>query len=337
MGHEKVTPKKLGEQRGDRLRFSVIIPTFNREKYVVRALDSILAQSGEQPEILVIDDGSTDRTAEVLRPYQDQIRYFHTKNQGVSAARNLGIEKASHEWIGFLDSDDEYLPNYMNTQRNNILANPECYMHMMNSFQVDLQGRKVNTFQDNPSPIPASHEVFKPSDPFWFVLKNHLYYLQPTVMRKSALIAAGMFNREISIAEDLDLVARVARQGPIALYNPPMVAIYRREENKQNLTEQIFSHGIRSQDVLGGIYRNLLAMPDLTERQEKLLRSLYAANRRAVGNLYLRKGMRERTIASYYQGWRVDHSWRSALRMLLAFLPKRIVLKTIRKEWNVNP
>ena len=337
MGHEKATPKGLSDQRGDRTRFSIVVPTYNREKYVVRALDSILAQSGERPEILVIDDGSTDHTGEALRPYQSHIKYFYTQNRGVSAARNLGIEKASHEWIGFLDSDDEYLPNYLSTQRDNIRSNPECCMHMMNSFQVDLRGRKVNTFQDNPSPVPASHAVFKPSDPFWFVLKNHLYYLQPTVMRKSALIAAGMFNKDISIAEDLDLVARVARQGAIALYNTPMVAIYRREENKQNLTEQIFSHGIRSQDVLGGIYRNLLSMPELTEKQAKLLRSLYAANRRAVGNLYLRKGMRKRTIASYYHGWQVDHSWKSALRLFLAFLPKSIVLKTIRKEWNVNP
>ncbi|MDH3349717.1 MAG: glycosyltransferase [Desulfobulbaceae bacterium] len=337
MGHNNNTLKNNKPEKSEKSFFSVIVPTYNRAKYVVRTIESILAQTEEKPEIIVIDDGSTDNTAEALKLYQTKIKYYYTENKGVSAARNLGIKNASADWIAFLDSDDEWLPNYLATQKQNIENHPECCMHMMNSWQINFQNKKINTFEDNPCSIPAKHALYKPNDPFWFVLKNHLYYLQPTVIRKSTLFATAMFNEKINIAEDLDLIARVAIQGPMAIYNTPLVSIYRREENNINLTKQIFTNGIHSQNVLGEIYNSLLTIPELKHIQKKLLRTLYAANRRAVGNLYLRKGSRRQTINSYWKAMQIDHSWRSATRLILALLPRNIALKTIGKEWNVTP
>jgi glycosyltransferase involved in cell wall biosynthesis len=92
-------------------RFAVIIPVFNGERFIGRAIDSVLAQSYRAQEIVVVDDGSTDRTREVVAGYGTQVRYIAHSNQGVSAARNLGAAAAVGEWLAFLDADDWYFPN----------------------------------------------------------------------------------------------------------------------------------------------------------------------------------------------------------------------------------
>ncbi|MDH3348194.1 MAG: glycosyltransferase family 2 protein [Desulfobulbaceae bacterium] len=333
--------EKLNQQLLDKRNkpfFSIIIPTYNRAKFVIHAIESIMTQSGNNFEVIVIDDGSTDNTAEALIPYRSRIKYFYTSNNGVSSARNFGIKKSTGDWIGFLDSDDEWLPGYLSRQRENIKAHPECCMHMMNSFQVDLSGKQVNTFKANCSPILAKHSVLKPEDPFCFSLENYLCYLQSTVIRKSSLLAAGMFNENLSMIEDLDLVARVALQGSMRLYNAPMAYIFRRKESHVHLSAQMRKNGIRTLDIFGEIYRNLLAIPGLNFKRRKLLRKLYGANRRAVGNLYISKvGSQSKAINHYWCAMQVDGSWRSAMRLFLAILPNNKITKTTFKEWDINP
>ena len=106
-------------------KISVIIPVYNAESTIKRAIDSVLAQSHPVDEIIVIDDGSTDNTAEIVRNYGDVIRYFYQKNTGLSGAMNYGIEKAKGEWITFLDADDEWLPGSVESHIKVIAKNPE--------------------------------------------------------------------------------------------------------------------------------------------------------------------------------------------------------------------
>ena len=97
-------------------KITVIIPTFNRELFVMRAIDSVLNQSFKDYEIVVVDDGSTDNTQSTVRRFGSKIRYIYQKNAGVSAARNTGIEAAACEWVAFLDSDDEWATEYLSWQ-----------------------------------------------------------------------------------------------------------------------------------------------------------------------------------------------------------------------------
>ena len=95
---------------------SVVIPTYNRSALITRALDSVLAQTVKPHEILVVDDGSTDDTASLVRKHYPAVQLIRQKNTGVSAARNAGITAATGEWVALLDSDDAWLPRKLERQ-----------------------------------------------------------------------------------------------------------------------------------------------------------------------------------------------------------------------------
>ena len=101
---------------------SVVIPNYNYGRYLSQAIDSVLAQSYSNMEIVVVDDGSTDNSEEVLRSYEDRVRWFRQENEGVSTARNFGVEKSHGALIAFLDADDVWLPNKLELQAERIIA-----------------------------------------------------------------------------------------------------------------------------------------------------------------------------------------------------------------------
>ena len=109
------------------MKISVIIPTFNRKKTIGRAIQSVKNQSLSPFEILIIDDGSKDGTEEWVKEKFQNIKYIYQNNQGVSSARNIGIENAYGDWVAFLDSDDEWLPNKLYEQVRSVESNPKIF------------------------------------------------------------------------------------------------------------------------------------------------------------------------------------------------------------------
>ena len=110
------------------MKVSVLIPTFNRQQYIVGAIQSVLAQNFDDMEIIVVDDGSTDHTEEVLQPYLPHIRYIRTENQGPARARNVGMQAAQGDYIAYLDSDDLYYPFKISIQAQILDARPDIGM-----------------------------------------------------------------------------------------------------------------------------------------------------------------------------------------------------------------
>jgi glycosyltransferase involved in cell wall biosynthesis len=109
--------------------FSIILPTYNRAWCLGNAIESVLAQTELRWELIVVDDGSTDRTAELVAQYVDRdqrVRLICQPNRGTGAARQTGIEHARGEWVTFLDSDDQYLPEHLEVRLQHILAHPTC-------------------------------------------------------------------------------------------------------------------------------------------------------------------------------------------------------------------
>ncbi|MHC5083841.1 MAG: glycosyltransferase family 2 protein, partial [Planctomycetota bacterium] len=107
------------------MKISVVIPAYNAEATVARAINSVLAQTRPADEIIVVDDGSTDNTAEVVRSFGEAVIFIQQENAGVSVARNKGIETATGDWIAFLDSDDEFLPDKLKLQCDHLVRNPD--------------------------------------------------------------------------------------------------------------------------------------------------------------------------------------------------------------------
>lgn len=124
------------------IKFSIIIPTYNRAHLISLPIESIISQSYKEWELIIIDDGSSDNTQQVVENYNDdRIKYFWQKNQERSTARNNGIDKATGDWICFLDSDDRYTPNYLEMLNKNIVK--DDYIIRTNMIYKDQSGQEV--------------------------------------------------------------------------------------------------------------------------------------------------------------------------------------------------
>ena len=124
-------------------KISVVITTYNRAALVIKAIESVLNQESNADEIIVVDDGSTDGTDRIIQDNFPQIKYLYQDNQGISAARNLGIMQARNPWIAFLDSDDEWLSDKLVKQRTALSANPDYKICHTDEIWI-RRGKRVN-------------------------------------------------------------------------------------------------------------------------------------------------------------------------------------------------
>ncbi len=199
---------------------SVIIPSYNRAKTIERAVNSVLAQTWKNLEVIVVDSESTDGTVEILAGYGDKIRVLRQKKEGPGAARNAGIRVARGEIIAFLDSDDEWLPEKMERQVKLMEAAKSagvtccvCNARMefitgpLNSFAAaDLDPEQREGIWINPAEVLTT---------------RFLFFNQVVAVRREALEQSGYFRQ--GIMEDYDLALRLALTGPWAFIADPLV------------------------------------------------------------------------------------------------------------------
>lgn len=200
------------------MRVSVVIPTYNRAATLPRAVESALRQSRPPYEVLVIDDGSTDETAEIIRNYGSPVRHVLQENAGASSARNRGIAEATGEWVAFLDSDDEWLPNKLADQLSILEQYPELCWGASRSIRVGADG--VETI----SPwLPRDQreideqgflEFFKPR------IRPYLFTTPGIIVKRSVFDRVGEFDTRIHYLEDFELWCRVALMYPTFAYSP---------------------------------------------------------------------------------------------------------------------
>ena len=173
-------------------RVSVIIPTYNREAFVVKAIRSAQNQSFQDHEIIVVDDGSTDQSRAALEPYRGSIRYIYEENSGASAARNVGVKADRGEWLAFLDSDVEWNPEYRSTQAQRAGEAPGVCMQTTNCLFIGLDGQTKSYFEIN-----GSRAEFKGQDylhfrgAFRFIIKHGPWQVGATIIHGDAIKRAG--------------------------------------------------------------------------------------------------------------------------------------------------
>ena len=198
------------------MKFSVIIPTYNRLLMLQRAISSVRNQTLKPAEIIVVDNASTDGTVEWLSQQDDITTCLHESNQGVSAGRNTGINKASSDWLAFLDSDDEWEPEK--------LAQQAAALGVDSALQVSHTAEKW--IRDGKS-IPVSIKLIKRSG--WIYPEClPLCVISPSsvVLHKEVFEKIGLFDESLPACEDYDLWLRVCADYPVSFVDEPLVIKY---------------------------------------------------------------------------------------------------------------
>ena len=185
---------------------SVIIPTFNRKQLLLEAVESVRSQTFQDWELLVIDDGSTDGTDQVLEPLIcDGIRCIRQEHSGVSAARNRGIRAARYDWIAFLDSDDYWHKQKLQQQVDTLEANPE-YLAVHTDEIWIRSGVRVN---------PRKHHQKRSGWMFHHCLRLCLISPSSILLHRSLLEESGLFDESFPVCEDYELWLRITARRPV--------------------------------------------------------------------------------------------------------------------------
>ena len=195
---------------------SIIIPTFNRCELLYRALNSVFKQTYSDYEVIVIDDGSTDDTAEMLQKNFTQVRYVFQSNKGVSAARNKGLELAKGRWIAFLDSDDEWLPQKLEKQISLLIAKLDYKICHTEEIWV-RNGIRVNQMKKHRK---TGGWIFPHCLPLCAMSPSSI------LIHRSVFDSIGNFDTSLPACEDYDLWLRITAKYPVLYMEEPQIKKY---------------------------------------------------------------------------------------------------------------
>ncbi len=228
---------------------SVIIPTFNRGWIIRDAVDSVLGQTYRDFELIVVDDGSSDRTADILREYGDRLRLVGQACRGVSAARNSGVRAANGRLLAFLDSDDLWLAGKLAEQVAFFEKTPSALICQTEEIWI-RNGMRVNPRKRHRKP---SGLIFRPS------LELCLVSPSAVMVRRELFDRVGLFDEELPACEDYDLWLRVSCRFPIHLIDQPLTV--KRGGHKDQLSRQDSLDKYRIQSLVKVIGSGQLTMP----------------------------------------------------------------------------
>ena len=319
-------------------QISVIIPTYNRERFVGKAIDSVMRQSFADLELIVIDDGSTDSTRQILEAYGATVRCIFQENAGVSSARNAGIKVAQGTWVAFLDSDDEWTKDYLSCQVAQIQKFPEAVAHIANAVTILPNGGRSSLFFETGLLDRFNREpclVFE--RPLRVIIEHAPWFLQSSIFCRDALIKAGLLDEELSIAEDLDIIARVALGGPVTFCRNELVEVYRREESIVNLGAQSLRRGIYRCNAFGMVYANLLSSSGLTRIEKATVERALSSTKRALGNVLVMADRKSEARQAYKQSFSLCPSVRSLIKIAGTYLPAVASRAFVRKGRYLLP
>ena len=264
---------------------SVIIPAFNSGQFIAQAVQSVLDQTYHHFEVIVIDDGSTDTTKDVLREFNGHIRYCYQENRGPSAARNTGIAMAEGEYICFLDADDIWMPNKLEVQVAFMAQHDDIGLVFSDEEEVGLdmgQHRSIlaqTLFRSDIVTQTPMQNAFKK------LLVENFIPTSMVMVRRTCFGKAGLFDESLRVVEDRDMWLRIAAYFKIACI--PVILGKKRvhESNISKGTELTLRCRV---DVWGNAHRRF---PQLTPAA--IMHNLMADAYLQLGYLLLTKGQRQ--------------------------------------------
>jgi glycosyltransferase involved in cell wall biosynthesis len=279
-------------------KVSVIIPTYNRAHYVTEAIQSVLNQSYKDFEIIVIDDGSTDNTREVIERLKDpRLKYFYQENQGVCVARNNGINVSVGEYIYFLDSDDVLLENALEKGVRVLNRHPDVALSHGQAYPIDEKGRVF----DLPKPKNIRPGVYQGTKEIFHFLRYGNYFCPSlTIVRRSSIIDVGLFDPAFnSGSEDFELWVRLAKQYPVSYIVDP-VAKCRVHSSSisagRDLNEIEKSHGRIFENIFNDVAVGSLFSPQRSKTyfylHFRLASDAFARGKMKISRIFLFKALK---------------------------------------------
>jgi len=296
-------------------KFSIIIPTYNYAVYLARAINSVTSQLGKNDELIVIDDGSTDNTQEVVELLREEgpshFSFFHKKNGGPASARNLGIEKSRGDFLIFLDADDELAPRALYLLHQHIEENPATRMIVGGHTSVTPEGEERIFI---PAELPAS-SFQKVED---YLLRKKISLSNGACAMHREVFTRGVYPENFRSVEDMPVFAQALAHYPcltlkysIAIINKHSDSLRHQfdfaRETGLHLVEEVFSPKRLGEEF------NSLKQNFYVQRCLSLFRSAYLA--------------RDYDAAKYYFKKAVQHDWQTILKFSYLRKAARVWLK----------
>ena len=253
-------------------QISVIIPVFNREEYIAEALTSVFQQTFQDFEIILVDDGSTDRTLDIARGFGSRVQIIKQTHLGAAVARNRGFQQSSGEYIAFLDSDDLWKEKKLEIQMHT-MQTEDIVLSYTNSTCIDKQGKQTGRKEFRTAP---SGNVFES-----LLIRNPI--MTPSVLvRRQALAQSEGFQKKYSYAEDWACWLRIALIGKFHFTTNPLV-LHRYHEKQCFKPEEAQKHEKTIEEIQIEVYR-------LSPFPPSLLQKAVAYNHLRFGYWYLMGG-----------------------------------------------
>lgn len=271
-------------------KVSIIIPTYNRAKTIIKAIDSILYQTYKDYEIIIIDDGSTDNTKETIQSYLAiaNIYYYRQENKKTAAARNFGIKKSKGDYIAFLDSDDLWFPRKLEMQVKILSENPDVGAVGSNQMLIDENGKELG--------LKYSYNKLKSGFIFKELLLRKFYISTQTLLvRKEVFNDVGLFDEKLKNAlEDWELTLRIAQKYRIIMIKQPLIkrTVRRNPESISYLEFRIKNH----QYILKKYLNNSL----LTK---SFIRFVWSKALYSYGYIYLTNGIYKKAFKNFFRSF----------------------------------
>ena len=294
-------------------KVSVVIATYNRAQLLPETIESVLQQSFRDYELIVVDDGSTDETRNVLASFGDKLRYVYQENRGPSAARNLGVCHAQAPWIAIQDSDDLCAQDHLETLYGCVRDHPDCGMVFANGGYLEGPEHRRETI----IPSTKSQRLARDGVQLVDLFDRSIVRLQAALISKSCYEAIGGHDEGLRISMDLDLAFRLYARYPVA-YLDKVVFYYRKHQGNIGRNQEL-----RLLENIRVIQKLLHDFP----QAEELLGQGRVARRLAYRYYRLAKGR-----------WKTGHKEGAieALKQAVALCPFALKYRLYQMRWIVR-
>ena len=255
---------------------SVIIHTYNNEKFIVETVESVLNQTYKDYEIIIVDDGSEDGTRDALMPYMQKIRYHYKENGGIASAKNAGINLSEAEFVAFLDHDDLWVPDKLQLQM-------ECFNE---NHQVGLVYAKYTSFRDGKE-LRTKPEKGYSGWIFKELLAKSFIQTSTVVVKKECLNAVGPYDESFSLGDEYDMFLRISKKFQCGFVDKGLTR-YRVHDTNASNNDFLFDN--ENLGVYKKVYNNFM---DLDGEEKRILRKRIARYSMKVAEGLNRQGKLE--------------------------------------------